>query len=238
MPAEEEKVAALLRLIAHDLRAPLGVLTNAMSELTHPTVGQLNDEQRALVGLMKRSAERLSGLASNLSQLSQISVGRIELAPDRVDLRALARDAVRRAREVEDIRALEVRVEAEGEPLLAEVDASKIALALSNLLSNALRFARRSVVVRVGWEGPLAMLAVEDDGSGVTEEQLATIFDRVEAAVLSRGKSGSGLGLAVVRGIARAHGGEARAENIVIDGKITGARFSVILPRVCPDLRG
>jgi signal transduction histidine kinase len=124
-----------------------------------------------------------------------------------------------------------MRVVAPATRVLAEIDPTKVALALSNLVSNALRFARHEVTISVVASGSNASIDVVDDGAGVPESGLATIFNRVEAAVAATGgRSGSGLGLAIVRGIARAHGGDVRAENVTVDGKTRGARFSVILP--------
>lgn len=223
------RLETLLSLVSHDIRAPLSVMSGAMNELTHPTVGQLNEEQRALVGLMRRSIERLAHLATNLSLLAKLETGHLELSRQRVDLCALLRDLVRKDSSGEDAAAVRVAVEAPAAPVFAVVDPVKIAVAVGNVLSNARRFAKSEICIRVVNAGTAAHIVVEDDGHGIPEGK-GDVFERLPEGKTA-GRSGSGLGLAVVRGITLAHGGSVRAENRrAEDGSIAGARFELIFP--------
>ena len=223
---------ALLSLVAHDIRAPLSVIGGAMSELTHPTVGVLNDEQRMLLALMKRGIERLGRLATNLSYVSKLEAGQLELARRRADLCGVVRDAARKMQESEDFGSIELLIEAE-KPVAVDVDPEKFAVVVGNLVSNALRFARRRIVLRVAVLGDAARVEVEDDGSGIPAGD-DDIFERIHLAKKRKGLAGSGLGLSIVRGITLAHGGWATAENLKVDGKTAGARFVVGLPMPRP----
>jgi signal transduction histidine kinase len=225
--ARAERQETLLSMIAHDVRAPLGVALGAIAEMAHPSVGALTDEQKKLLRLAKRSLDRLSKLSGNVSQLARIDAHRLALARAKSDLGAIARDVAERIERDEDVGQVPITVDASPAP--CDVDRDKVAVAIDNLVSNAVRFARTQVVMRSWSEGGRALLAVEDDGPGLpagTDD----LFDRVRSASMRAGKTGSGLGLAVVRGIARAHGGDATCETIATDGSRHGARFVLSFP--------
>jgi signal transduction histidine kinase len=219
--ARAERQEMLLSMIAHDVRAPLGVALSALSEMAHPTLSPLHDDQRLLLKLATRSLVRLQKTTQNLSALARIEAGQLHVTKAMADLAALVREAAERTpRENED-----VKIEIEAGSASAPVDRERFALALENVLANAVRFAKTRVRVRVLAHDGAATVAVEDDGPGLPAN-VTDPFDRVGAALARASKTGSGFGLAVVRGVLIAHGGEARAENI--EGG--GARFTLRLP--------
>jgi len=113
-------------------------------------------------------------------------------------------------------------------PVRIEGDPAQIQRLVRNLVDNAVRHAVDRVKVSLGTRGRCAALVVEDDGSGVPPEKRESVFDRftrLEEA-RSRDAGGAGLGLAVVREVARAHGGDAQ----VVESALGGARFEVRLP--------
>ncbi len=224
---------ALLSLVAHDIRAPLSVISGAMSELTHPTVGQLNDEQRLLIALMRRSIERLARLAQNLSYVARIDSGRLDLIRRETDLGVLAKATARKIAETEDLGTIQLDVQVPETPLLANVDPEKMAMAIGNIITNAVRFANNRICLRVVAAGETVRIEVDDDGHGIPEGD--DVFERIRLSPKQSGQSGSGLGLAIVRGIAVAHGGSAIAENRKgSDGTTAGARFVVVVPASVP----
>jgi signal transduction histidine kinase len=223
---------AMLRLVAHDIRAPLGVISGAIAEVVHPSVGSLNDEQRMLLTLVKRSCDRLARLATNLSYVSRIQSGQLVANRVELDVATLVRQAVKVFKDGEDTGGATIEVNVP-DGVKVKVDREQITLALGNLLSNAVRFARSRIDVRVEPSGPGGTnvhLIVEDDGSGLPPDA-GDVFDRLGRKVKSA-QSGSGLGLGIVRGVAIANGGEAKVQNIAGDapGKNSGARFFLVLP--------
>src|SRR5947209_14943126 len=86
--------AEVLSIVSHDIRAPLGVILGAVTELLDPTIGPLNEEQRALVQLVRRSSEKLARLAANVLFLNRIEAKRVELQRQRVDARMIVRRAM------------------------------------------------------------------------------------------------------------------------------------------------
>ena len=227
---------AMLRLVAHDIRAPLGVIAGAVAEIIHPTVGQLNEEQKMLLSLVKRSCDRLSRLATNLSFVSRVQSGSLVVKKVPLDAGALLQQAVKTFRETDDVGSVSLSVEAP-EGLSFAGDRESLGVALANLLANAVRFAQKRVLARVergdGGDGTFLHLIVEDDGPGFPSEGKSggDVFDRLHRSTRSA-QSGSGLGLGIVRGVAVAHGGTAVAENLhdAQAGAVRGARVRLELP--------
>lgn len=226
---------AMLRLVAHDIRAPLGVISGAVTELVHPTVGNLNEEQRMLLSLVKRSCDRLSRLATNLSFVSRVQSGTLVVKKAPLDAGALLQQAVKAFRETDDVGSATLSVEAP-DGLGFAGDRESLGVALANLLANAVRFAQKRVLARVdrvqGAGGDFVHLIIEDDGPGFpAETKGGDVFDRLHHST-REARSGSGLGLGIVRGVALAHGGIAVAENLqdAQAGAVRGARVRLELP--------
>ncbi|WP_394847586.1 ATP-binding protein [Pendulispora brunnea] len=219
----------LLSMVAHDIRAPLGVIVGAINELSHQDVGELNDEQKFLLGLVRRSVERLTRLASNLVFLGRMESGRVELKKRLTDVRTLVRNVADDIRRIDAGTNIEIAVDLPEQPAEAVVDADRFTQVVTNLLSNAVRFAKKVIRVRLQQVDADVELCVEDDGPGIPDGQLANIFERFSR--LDAPKSGTGLGLAIVRGVIDAHGGSVHAENLQDANATRGARFTVRIPR-------
>jgi len=221
--------ANLLSMVAHDIRAPLGVVVGAINELSHRDVGDLNDEQKFLLTLVRRSVERLTRLASNLVFLGRMESGRVELKKRRSDLRAPVRSVADDIRRIDAGTGIDIVVDVPEEPVDAVVDGDRFVQIVTNLLSNAVRFAKKTVRVELCAVGTNIELRIEDDGPGIPDGALAKIFERFSR--LDAPKSGTGLGLAIVRGVVDAHDGTVRVENLQdANPQTTGARFIVRLP--------
>jgi signal transduction histidine kinase len=225
--ARAERQEMLLAMVAHDVRAPIGVALGALSELGHPSLGALDAEQKALVKLASRSLQRLLRTAQNISLLARVDAGRLELSKAPADLAALVREAALRLEQAGELGEVKLELQTTSAPV--HVDRERVAAALDNVLSNAARFARRRIELHVASDAGGAAVTVEDDGPGLPAGMVDP-FDRVSAALASPSKTGSGFGLMVVRGILAAHGGNARAENRVDAGQVRGARFILQLP--------
>jgi signal transduction histidine kinase len=219
----------ILSIISHDIRAPLGVILGALTELSNPQVGELNDEQRVLVQLVRRSSEKLSRLANNIMILNRMETARVELAQQPVDMRLIAQRALDAVERSGERGKLALASRAPDEAAIVFVDAERIGQVLANMLANALRFARREV--RLGVEASAAHVdvVVEDDGPGLTSDAIPLLFERAQSA--PAGRPPSGLGLFVVKGIVDAHGATVHAENIGDEARPQGARFRVTFAR-------
>jgi signal transduction histidine kinase len=215
MAASLQRVEALRRdlvaNIAHELRTPLSTLQGYLEALrdgvapvTSDTLASLHDE-----------AIRLVRLVNALQQLSQFDARLSEVRRDGVDLAALAHGVVRAyAPEFERLGfVVDERYEPAEQP--ARVDADLIGQALRVLLDNVLRYAPdgTAVTVRLNRVDGALRVAVENTGGGIDAGDLPHIFERFYRGEKSRSRDtgGAGIGLSLVREIARAHGGETGA---------------------------
>jgi signal transduction histidine kinase len=219
---------------SHELRTPIAVL-RAELEMALIETGDLAATERSLRSALEE-ADRLSHLAEDLLVLARATAGRLPLRRRPVDIRALAEEAAGRttngpaAPAGAGRSAQGVVVEVDGTPAQAVVDPARLEQVVTNLLSNARRFARRKVRVAVRTEGDDVVVNVADDGPGFPEALLPVAFDRFTRAEAARGHdtgAGAGLGLAIVAAIVRAHGGTITATN---GPPLGGASVVVRLP--------
>jgi signal transduction histidine kinase len=220
----------LLTDLAHEIRTPLASMEIAVESLEDGAL----DPGPEVWRILGDQIDRISRLADDLGQVSAAEEGRLNLAPRPTDPNALAEAAVLAARDGFDRKGVDLHLEPHsGGPLLVSADASRIGQVLGNLLSNALRHTPSGgrVEVSVNDEDEDVVLAVSDNGEGITAEHLPRIFDRfyrVDAA-RDREHGGTGVGLAISRAIALAHDGDLVATS---DGSGTGTTLSLRLPKL------
>jgi two-component system sensor histidine kinase BaeS len=220
--------------VSHDLRTPLTSISGwgeALADGTAPDPAKAG-------GTILSEAGRLDRLVRDLLDLARLRARSFKLTMGPVDLRDVAAGAAEGLRpELEDADLL-VRVAVPDEAVVVQGDADRLAQIAANLIENAGRHAshriRVSVEIDVGLDvaggpgGRTAVLAVEDDGQGIPPTERPRIFERMYAGArpAARVGGGTGLGLTIVRELARAMDGDAVAGEAG-DG---GARFEVRLP--------
>lgn len=220
---ELDRVRSLfLSVVSHDLRSPNAAIQAGVDLLLTERTGPLTPKQRHALDLVRRNAVRQARLVSDLLDVATIEAGALVLRKQDVALDALT-DAT-----LEELAPLALErglaLERELAPIAVHGDEGRLAQALANLIANAVKFATSKVVVRLAMEDDAARVTVEDDGPGIPDALVDTLFDRF---VRGEGpRAGSGLGLSIVRGIVDGHGGLVRAEN----RREGGARFVMTLP--------
>ncbi|KUL22815.1 sensor histidine kinase [Actinoplanes awajinensis] len=206
--------------VSHELRSPLQTLEAAASVLQRRQ-DRLDDRSAAAIGLISAEVGRFQVLVNDLLELARSDQ---PPTPEDVDVSGVAR----RVCQTRGI-APELIEVSSGTSTVWRVDRRRIEQALGNLVDNAIRYGDGPVAIRIGCDGTLGFLEVDDAGPGVAGEDRATIFDRFVRgpAANARGTSdGTGLGLAIVVEHAAAHGGRAT----VGDRPGGGARFRIDLP--------
>ena len=218
-----ERLAALGRLaagLAHEIRNPLGSISGSV-ELVRDTAG-VGEEDRRLLTLVLTEVDRLDDLVTTM-----LDVGRPrDPVFTAVDLGALASDV---ARVIQPKSSVTVRVEVPPDPVRVHGDPGQLRQVLWNLIKNGMQFSPSGaeVTVRVDWdEESRPCVTVDDDGPGIEDNDLEHLFD----AFYSKRRHGVGLGLALVRQIVEAHGGEID----VTSAPGEGASFRVHLPPAEP----
>ena len=212
--------------VSHELRTPLTqILLYAETLELGRVAGE--DERRQALGVIVQEARRLAHLVENVLQYSRAERRGTLVHPERRPLAPLVREIVERFAPLAGGAAVRLRTELD-ETVLAPVDADALTQILLNLLDNAFRHGgdAGAVVLRLGLHDAVARIEVEDGGPGVPatmREQIWAPFVRIDRRP---SVPGSGIGLAVVRELVRAHGGECRVEQPAAGG----ARFVVELP--------
>lgn len=216
-----------IAIASHELRTPLGVILGYASILKDEAEAHASEHAAAVLN----SALRMRALIEDMTNMNLLHVGTAEVNLVLQPLEEIARAAYAEALEMARAKDQVLTLRVPEEPLEAMVDAGKLSMALTNLLNNAMRFtpAGGHIWLELERRGTEAWLRVRDDGLGIPPEELERIFDRFYQIEehMRRRHGGMGLGLAIVRAIARAHGGRAWAES---EGPGQGAMFTIALP--------
>lgn len=223
--------AEFMASVSHELRTPLSAIRGAVGLLEGGVAGRLPDNALRLVGIAREGTERLGRLVNDILDLERLRGGLMPMRHEAIGISLLvdlATEAVQSA-----VRAAGVRVEREGaEEGEVRGDRERLAQALTNLVSNAVKFSPSGGVVQIR-VSPSATggvrFAVTDQGRGLSEaevERLFLPFQTVDGSD-ARTRAGAGLGLAISRFIVEGHGGMVGVET----APGAGSTFWIELPR-------
>ena len=207
----------LLGMLAHELRNPLGTISNALEVLR--LTGDGDETRKRAIAAAERQVLHQAMLIDDLLEAARVTRGEIELQCENLDLAKLVRETAEGYRESlkHDGRRLELALS--DEPLRVRGDRLRISQVLSNLLDNAAKFTQAGghIAVRAARTagGRRAEVSVRDDGAGIEPEVLPHVFEVFTQGdhSLDRSLGGLGVGLAVVKGLIEMHGGEVEARS-------------------------
>jgi signal transduction histidine kinase len=233
----EESFVSLRRFTAdasHELMTPLMVLRAGVERaMTNP--GTPTEALESLEEVLEE-IHRMSELVDNLLTLARADEGRARLAVETCDLRDLVNEASETASILGEAPGITVRTERPETPVLIPIDRSRIRQLLLNLVTNAIKYTPSGGKVSIGLvdQGESVALIVGDNGIGIPAADLPHVFDRFYRVDTARSRTGqrpgAGLGLAITKWIAEAHGG-----NITVQSRPgRGTVFTVTLPRTTP----
>lgn len=219
-------------MTSHELNTPLAVIAGSMSLLTERVFGPLNEQQEKHMAIIERNVARLQRLVRDLLDISRIDSGRLTIQPASADLRGPIMSACQSLYVIAQERGITLAFPSADSPSVkAVVDVDRVEQVVLNLVNNALRFASSRVDVTLAelhaGNGREIRIAVEDDGPGIAEADLANLFIKFfRGQKPQQAGKGTGLGLAIVKGLVEAHDGTVTAENRA-EG---GSRFIVTIP--------
>ncbi len=222
LDAAHRRQRGLVSDTAHELRSPIASIRAQLEvALDHP---EAQDWRQTASGVLADTL-RLARLAEDLLALARLDEREGRAASGPVDLAGLAAEEAARSAGAR----VPVTVASDG-PCLVSGDAEGLRRLLLNLIENALRYAKSGVEVRVAHDGEDARLTVTDDGPGIAPQDRERAFDRFVRLDAARSREddetgGAGLGLAIVRATAEAHGGSAALEDAA-----PGTRAVIRLP--------
>jgi len=221
--------------VSHEFRSPLTTIRQ-MAEMLE--MGRVTSEERrqAYFGVLTGEASRLQRLVETLLNFGRMEAGAARYRLEELDLGDLV---VRVVQEIEPAaRESDKRIVVSGptDSVLVRADANALALAIRNLIDNALKYSPNRPEVRVEWgqQGGRASIRVIDHGIGIPHTEQHTIFEKFVRgrSAIAANVAGTGVGLAMVWQILRAHGGDVEVESEVGLGSV----FTVVLPLVNPQL--
>ena len=212
--------------VSHEIKTPLTGILGAVDLLRDAEQGM----RGRLLEMLGKEATRLNGLVQSILDLARLEREGEALRLEEIDLSGLVRETVETLRPQAEAKGVELKMqEVPSAGVRAKVDATLVSQALSNLVVNAIRHSGSpDVGVSLSVDGRLAKIAVEDHGVGIPAEHRAQVFERFHRVDASRAAEtgGAGLGLAIVRRIARLHRGDISLEAV----SPTGCRFVLALP--------
>jgi two-component system sensor histidine kinase KdpD len=220
--------SALLQSVSHDLRTPLATIRAAAGTL-RPRSGLSAADQEESADAIDREVEYLNRLVTNLLDLSRIEAGALRADRDVFELDDLVEPMIDRLRARLGQHPLEIALDAPS----VEVDPIFVDEAVTNVLENAIKYTPPQAAIRVAASAiagePFVRLTIEDAGPGVPEEHLDHVFEKFFRVPEARrsSRSGTGIGLAVVRGLVAAMGGRVAARR----SELGGLAVDLDLPR-------
>jgi signal transduction histidine kinase len=222
------------RLVAdtsHELRTPLAAMRAEIDVSLR--ADDLDADARAVLRSTREEVDRMSATVDGLLVLAGADRGALDVRSDAIDLAVVARETVARLEPLARERG--VRLAADLDPAAARGDARWLRRAIDNLVDNAIKFTPSGTTVTVTTRrtGATARVSVLDEGPGIPAEARDAVFDRFRRLDASRTRAtgGSGLGLSIVREIARAHGGSVRVQ----PGPHGGSLFVLAVPAALAD---
>ena len=226
--AANQAKSEFLAAISHELRTPLTSIRGFAELMEHRLD---NPKFRELSGLIRKGAEHLNDLLTEILDMAKAEAGAMVLVPGRVDVKQLARESAEFFRLAAENKGLALSVQvADGVPEALLGDGQRLRQILHNLLSNAVKFTPSgSVSLAVSGDAARLRFEVTDSGPGIAPEKQALIFEKFRQGDdrVSYEHGGTGLGLALSRALAELMGGTLTVSSV--PGQ--GATFTLALPR-------
>ncbi|MFP5502171.1 MAG: sensor histidine kinase [Candidatus Sericytochromatia bacterium] len=237
---EHEKLHRLrtdwVSIVSHELRTPITTVIGYAEFLADDLAGPLNEEQREFVSQIQGGAGRLRRLVDDLLHFSLQEGQTLRLSWQPVDLAARVRAVCESLKPQAHHAQVRLVVSLPDEPVALHGDPGRLEQVAANVITNAIKFTPEAgtVTVTVGAAGEEAWLTVRDAGIGIPEAELPHVFDMFYQGERSsqRARGGAGLGLAIAKAIADAHGGSLTCESA--PGAGTTFRLAVPLVTTLP----
>jgi PAS domain S-box-containing protein len=218
-----------LAMLAHEFRNPLAPMSNAL-ELVRGGCGNEKEADDA-IRVLDRQMRQMRRLVDDLLDVSRITLGRIQIVKERVDLAAAVRSAIETSRPAIETAGHKLTVTLPMRPIIVNADSARLDQVFSNLLTNSAKYTEPGgrISIEAEQRGEEAIVTVRDNGIGIACDALAYVFDmfRQVDGSLERSQGGLGIGLTLVRRLVESHGGSVEARS---EGPGKGSEFVVRLP--------
>ena len=232
-----------ISIVSHEMRTPLTIIKGAVSNLKDGIVGDLNEKQIKVLDTTNRNIDRLARIINDLLDLSRLESGKTKIHRRKLELTALIDEIISNFSNAASERNIQIESEIPHGLPAVFADGDMIVQVLTNLIQNALRYAKSKITIRGYKENlrpdiagkadknyqEMIKIGVIDDGTGIAKNDLALLFNKFEQINRPEGGSGykgTGLGLAICKQIITLNHGKIWANSDT--GK--GAEFYFLLP--------
>lgn len=223
-----ERTERYLNTLGHELRNPVGVISNAVQWLAHVST---DDTLSKRLQVIRRQLDLLARFSEDLVDVSRLRRNHMELHLEPVVLQPLLQDLALAMQERAQAKGVRLEVLQPTTPIVVTADPSRLQQIVLNLLDNAIKYtpAGGAIWLKITEEPPDAVVRVEDNGMGISAEMLPRIFELFTQGPGAKEHSpdGLGIGLALVRELVELHQGEVQVRS---SGPGKGSQFAVRLP--------
>ena len=237
LSAADRRKDEFLATLAHELRNPLAPIRNGLQILRRAGSNPDPTAVDSTLSLMERQLGQMVHLVDDLLDVSRISLGKLNLRVQRVQLAAILDNAVETSRPLIESGRHQLTVVVPPHPVFLDADLTRLGQVFSNLLNNASKYSEDggSIQLTAKLQGSHVVVSVQDAGVGISPEMLPKIFDMFTQAdrSLEKAQGGLGIGLCLVRQLVEMHGGHVEANS---SGHGQGSEFVVTLPVAVPAL--
>lgn len=217
-------------MISRELRSPLEPIKKGLSVVLDGLAGEINEQQRELLGTVRRNAGRLDNLIDEVLDYQKLKAGAVvKFQMKEYDMNAIVREMQASMALMSSSKDIAVNIDLDEAIPLVRFDRDKIIQVLTNFLNNAFKFTEKgSVTIQTLFDGNAVRVAVIDTGSGIRDKDMGRLFESFEQLETAHGRKagGTGLSLAISKEIIARHGGKVWAESEF--GK--GSSFYFLLP--------
>ncbi|TAF32002.1 MAG: HAMP domain-containing protein [Cytophagales bacterium] len=212
--------------VSHEFKTPISSIKMSLQLLENERIGNLNDEQKNLVGSIKDDADRLLKITSELLNMTQLESGNIQLSVLPTDPKEIISYAINATKTQAEQKKITFQTEYPDSPYKVQADKEKTAWVLTNLISNAIRYSydNSTIYLSVQQSVNRVRILVRDTGQGIEPQYKEKIFDRY-FRIPGTKKEGTGLGLSISKEFIEAQGGQ-----ILVESEFgAGSTFTLIL---------
>ncbi|MGP4038378.1 ATP-binding protein [Gracilibacillus sp. D59] len=213
--------------ITHELKTPLTYVKGYANAVRHEMY-QSKEERDEFLEIIENETDHISNLMDDLTDLSKIEEGKIDLNKEDINVNKLAEEMIKRSQFRASEKGLTMNLEVPDSTIFLYADKNRLDQVLTNLVENAVRYTETgSITLKVKEDRDLVMIRVKDTGIGIKEEDIPYLFERFYRVDKSRSRAngGTGLGLAIVKNLVEMHDGDIDVDSELNKGTTITLRF-------------
>ncbi|MEK6568019.1 MAG: HAMP domain-containing sensor histidine kinase, partial [Candidatus Omnitrophota bacterium] len=219
-----------INMSSHEMRTPISIIREGISQLVEGLHGEFKPEQKYFLGKSFKNVNRLIKVVDNIFEVSELDSGKALLEEESFDLAELAGTAIAGFDPEIKSSGLEIRENFPRNKVKLDADKKKVSRVLTELIKNALKFTEKGYIeIKIEDKNDRVEFSIKDSGKGIAEENLPKAFDKFQqfSRDFGPGERGSGLGLALSKGLIELHKGKIWVESRLGEG----SKFTFSLPK-------